>query len=943
MAASDRQHRSRRSGRNASKGGGGSSGNVASATQQHNTASPTQVDKFVYTEGGGSASAAASRKSKLLIHDGGQQQEVDSTITNDNKMDILTEGQHYLSISMLVYMYSHLRETCRMGHTRVAFEELDVNSFQSLYGQNISPEKEGGERSLAEQLVVAKSRLSLGSRRTKYLDKTKSSGDIVRMLIDELGEENEEETGISSKDQRQELMGNSANREYEKSMMKEFSKWIQDSKVSQLDAGTKEVINNLRRQVAKKRWKRAKNMITIGRILSQQFSNSSLQQQQQSDDNISISSEVNEEYLSPNTTQMIHYLRRRVARYRWKRAISRVIVGIRLSRPGAYPSWDINRHSSSNPNANNIFVDWKRLMGQAVLEQPKFFRHGSVMNNLIESGIEVVWFSDLTQNDAVYGICCQRTEKRVTVVFRDTVNSHNWMINMKCATNEIQNPISEEYAGREDLLDIHTGFSLYMLRRRKDMKMNKIEEIFQKVDAIGREMCPDGNYKLSITGHSIGGALATLLGFYMAASTKFANVKQVRVCTFAAPRVGTTSFRNAYQHMERVGKIRHARFSCTHDIVPVLPFCNFEGFFKPWKWKCYKHVGIRVQLHSVGRVAKWRLLRRALDVTYPLFDDWMSEIRRMFMNSIFANLTTLKGFKRNHTLTEHQKRLHFASQYRLALGKSIFFHDQRRNRIKTLDEYYCFRAKIETDGVSMVDAIATSPRDSHKKRNQWKVLVLLVVVALLSSWFILVMAVVESFSNGAAKVQSQSSGSREYTTSFGPSALGVPSDSQQSMSTTDAPDEENGSNDSSLPLDETSQLRAAESNLKPLQEYATSVTFAPVLDAGLYLVGAGVRKKSIIKVYAVAMYSSPAVLNAVSSAALETAARTFNFSSPVTSFVLEMVYSVDAEKIAGAIAESVKPRYNGMPSDINALESLIINGVNRIGGQAIKGTTFRFD
>ena len=36
------------------------------------------------------------------------------------------------------------------------------------------------------------------------------------------------------------------------------------------------------------------------------------------------------------------------------------------------------------------------------------------MHNLIESGIEVVWFSDMTQNDVVYGICCQREEKKVT-------------------------------------------------------------------------------------------------------------------------------------------------------------------------------------------------------------------------------------------------------------------------------------------------------------------------------------------------------------------------------------------------------------------------------------------------------------------------------------------------------------------------------------------------
>lgn len=56
------------------------------------------------------------------------------------------------------------------------------------------------------------------------------------------------------------------------------------------------------------------------------------------------------------------------------------------------------------------------------------------MNNLVESRIQVVWFSDMTQSDVVYGICVQwlqRKEKRITVVFRGTVNSHNWLINMK--------------------------------------------------------------------------------------------------------------------------------------------------------------------------------------------------------------------------------------------------------------------------------------------------------------------------------------------------------------------------------------------------------------------------------------------------------------------------------------------------------------------------------
>lgn len=110
-----------------------------------------------------------------------------------------------------------------------------------------------------------------------------------------------------------------------------------------------------------------------------------------------------------------------------------------------------------------------------------------------------------------------------------------------------------QYEGRQDFIEFHSGFSLYMLRPRKDTGLNKIQEIALKVNAIAQELAPDGNYELSITGHSLGGALATVLGetlylcaslwcylldhnlqcnlssgFYMAAS-KNIHAKQIRI------------------------------------------------------------------------------------------------------------------------------------------------------------------------------------------------------------------------------------------------------------------------------------------------------------------------------------------------------------------------------------------------------------------------------
>ncbi|EJK61475.1 hypothetical protein THAOC_18031, partial [Thalassiosira oceanica] len=102
-------------------------------------------------------------------------------------------------------------------------------------------------------------------------------------------------------------------------------------------------------------------------------------------------------------------------------------------------------------------------------------------------------------NDVVYGICVGREERKVTVVFQGTVNAHNWKMNLKFGTDEYRNPVKQNYPDREDELSLHSGYAMYLLRKRKDSGVNKLQEIFDKIDEIGREMAPEGNYKLCIT------------------------------------------------------------------------------------------------------------------------------------------------------------------------------------------------------------------------------------------------------------------------------------------------------------------------------------------------------------------------------------------------------------------------------------------------------------
>ncbi len=418
----------------------------------------------------------------------------------------------------------------------------------------------------------------------------------------------------------------------------------------------------------------------------------------------------------------------------------------------------------------------------------------------------------------------------------------------------------------------------------------------------------------------------------------------------------------------------------------------------------------------------------------------------MLTNNIFANLNTPKGFKDYHGLTEHQRRLHFAMTYRKALGSSTLNSDQKRKRIKTLDEYYLIRANITTDGIAeeIVD-IRKVEKVKKKGGSSSKWLVRFLVFLLLFTWILLILSIttdvplecvlvpftmvlhgiehlvhlpvtlpsmvyqsvlfrtqhmIHSVLVGTrhvgkstfvarkappniaamkklAKERVKNNSSRHAKEIIDAKAVLMQEDSSkfevfERTSTRlynlasivdnlaspeltigtpaegtilyEFQDESRMNEFSGDVNDSAAELEALESRLNPIQEYATGVSFTPKLDNGLYLVGAGVRKKSVVKVYAVAMYSAPKVLvNAGSSATLHEGARTFDSTSTTTSFVLEMVYSAGAEKIAGAIGESVKPRHSGEHSDIKKLESLIVEGVNAIGGQATKGTTFRFD
>lgn len=140
--------------------------------------------------------------------------------------------------------------------------------------------------------------------------------------------------------------------------------------------------------------------------------------------------------------------------------------------------------------------------------------------------------------------------------------------------------------------DIHNGFRGYLnadTAAEDDGDLTKLEQITDKLDEVMADDC-DG-FDIFVTGHSLGGALATLYGFRLAESKKF---PVVNIISYASPYVGTDGFRKVFRQAELDGIVRHIRVSNTNDCIPANPaFCGFS------------HVGVNLALKSSGPVMNY--------------------------------------------------------------------------------------------------------------------------------------------------------------------------------------------------------------------------------------------------------------------------------------------------------------------------------------------------
>jgi len=215
----------------------------------------------------------------------------------------------------------------------------------------------------------------------------------------------------------------------------------------------------------------------------------------------------------------------------------------------------------------------------------------------------------------------------ILIAFRGTVGVLDWIND--CKERLVDSPYSK---GK-----VHKGFLDSIIHLEGPM-YNKLNELLNEH--------PEAT--IYITGHSKGGALATLMGQRILKDKKDFK-DRIRIVTFGSPRVGDNDFRSDYN-------LEHYRYESFWDIVPHLPFSEQEcllcakltTFFEKHhilgdfiKLPHYIHVG-EGRVFKRDKKRSFENFKAKIDLELPIEDDEMNEELKSFQSLLSAiHLNTL--------------------------------------------------------------------------------------------------------------------------------------------------------------------------------------------------------------------------------------------------------------------------------------------------------------
>jgi len=225
-----------------------------------------------------------------------------------------------------------------------------------------------------------------------------------------------------------------------------------------------------------------------------------------------------------------------------------------------------------NPKGDSPSSTERRLQITKRLEQVDEDEFDAEIVEFDDEFVDVGMFG--LQSELVFAIIVNRTQKRVTVIFRGSASLKDWLIDgsLRKRSSLTLQDLSK------DKIRVHRGFAKYLfgetLDDESESKYFQITDLLKQLYAM--EQYKD--YDLYITGHSLGGALTQLLAFTLAGRLEMDGLPtniRVNAISYASPRVGNKAYQDAFTALENNGKLRHVRVSNEGDVVAVAPSIGF--------------------------------------------------------------------------------------------------------------------------------------------------------------------------------------------------------------------------------------------------------------------------------------------------------------------------------------------------------------------------------
>lgn len=184
--------------------------------------------------------------------------------------------------------------------------------------------------------------------------------------------------------------------------------------------------------------------------------------------------------------------------------------------------------------------------------------------SFIKSEFQKICFLDNPSTDTQVAIWRDTLRKRLVVAFRGTEQTR-WK-DLITDLMLIPAGLNPERIGGDfkQEIQVHSGF----LSAYDSVKTRLLSLIKQAVGCIDGDVEPPGRWHVYITGHSLGGALATLLALELSSSQLAKRgVICVTMYNFGSPRVGNRKFADLYNE-----KLKDSWRVVNHrDIIPTVP------------------------------------------------------------------------------------------------------------------------------------------------------------------------------------------------------------------------------------------------------------------------------------------------------------------------------------------------------------------------------------